>query len=192
MLSRCSIRLSTPPSDVARLKSLTAARTAIACVGPPASRIEHAAEAAAHLAGRDLVARMRRQAGIKHLVDGRMPLEVPGEGECGLRAARARAGTGVRMPLQEPARRTRPARRRPCGALTERTRCQKGSSRALTTAPTSASLWPFRYLVAECTTEIGAELPAASVEHRRRHCVLSTATARAGGHGRAGTRQRGR
>ena len=38
--SRCSIRLSTPPRDVARLNTRAAAATARACSSPPATRID--------------------------------------------------------------------------------------------------------------------------------------------------------
>ncbi len=40
MLRRCSMRLSTPPSEVARLNTRTAGSTARACPVPPASRID--------------------------------------------------------------------------------------------------------------------------------------------------------
>ncbi len=40
MLRRCSMRLSTPPSEVARLNTWTAGSTARACPVPPASRID--------------------------------------------------------------------------------------------------------------------------------------------------------
>ena len=50
MLARCSIRLSTPPSDVARFHSSTRAAVAIAARSPPLhAHRQHAAEAARHL-----------------------------------------------------------------------------------------------------------------------------------------------
>ena len=40
LLRRCSIRLSTPPSEVARLNTRTSRSTAWACPAPPATRMD--------------------------------------------------------------------------------------------------------------------------------------------------------
>ena len=64
--ARCSMRLSTPPSDVARFQSVTPAAVATALASPARdTNGQHVAEAAYHLPGGDLVPGMRLQAGIQ-------------------------------------------------------------------------------------------------------------------------------
>ncbi len=170
VLRRCSIRLSTPPSDVPRLNTLTAARTAIAAASPPASLIEqHPSEPAAHLARGDHVTGMRRQPWIEHGRQRRMSLEVAGDPQ--------RRGGGVadsheqraHAPLEEPGF-ERPehgaggAPPRP-DPLRERVAARRHDGAGQDVAV------PVEVLRRRMDDEVGAELDRAS-EHRRRDGVV--------------------
>ena len=153
MLARCSIRLSTPPSEVARFHSSTRAAVAIAAASPPrdADR-QHAAEPARHLARGHRMAGNARQAGIEHLGHARVPREMLGDRAAPSGSCAGRAGTAC-------ACRAAAATPRSCRAIAAA--AARAPSRALprrvvlrgcVSAPAITSEWPFRYLVAECMT----------------------------------------
>ena len=67
--ARCSIKLSTPPRLVARMKIFVFAATFIAASRPPLTSKRKHPTKHRHLSCRDLVARMRLQPGIIHAFD---------------------------------------------------------------------------------------------------------------------------
>src|SRR5271154_2150305 len=78
--ARCSMRLSTPPSEVARFQISTRAAVAIAASSPPVTRIDTIPpNPPGHLPCRDRVAGMARQTGIEHLPDMGMPSHCLGD-----------------------------------------------------------------------------------------------------------------
>ena len=167
----CSIRLSTPPRLSASWKIFVRAQIATASSSdsarnetmPPKSRICRAAI---------VVAGMRRQAGVEHLLDRRVPVEElrdrlrvlavlshPHRRASSARAARASSRTG-------------PARRRATSAGSSRRSATVGS--LVATKPPITSEWPPRYFVVEWTT---TSAPSASGCCRYGEAkVLSTTT----------------
>ena len=150
--ARCSIRLSTPPSEVARFHKET--RAAVAMRGLLAASDqdrEHAAEAALHLAGGQRVALMGRAGQGRGRARsacgaGGAP---PGAWRRHRRRGRAGAGCACRGVSSQASNGPRMA---PWSWRMVRMRAQSSSSAAVTRAPAITSLWPFRYLVAECMT----------------------------------------
>ena len=150
--ARCSIRLSTPPSEVARFHKLT--RAAVAIAGALAAGDldrQHGAEAALHLARGDVVAGMLRQARVEHAGDVRMRRQALGE-RLSARRLRRRAQMQRAHAAHQEIGLERPEDR--ALALADRRRCalQNASCRAVTSAPATTSEWPFRIFVAACMT----------------------------------------
>ena len=146
--ARCSIRLSTPPSEVARFQSYPGRGRDRRRLAARDAERQHAAEAALHLARRDRVARMLGQARVEHLRDVRVARERSARNSA-LAEARATRRYSVRMPRSSSQASNGP-RIAPASWRSAVRRCQKSSARAPTSAPATTSLWPFRYLVAEC------------------------------------------
>src|SRR5215831_11062438 len=148
VLWRCSMRLSTPPREVARLNTRTDASTALARSGPPATRIDSIPpnpppiwRAATAWPG------CEASPGYSTTVKAGCPSKCRAMARALSEARRTRRNT-VRIPRcssqasNGPG--TAPALRRH-----ERIRSQNGPGRAVSTAPARTSPWPFRYLVAE-------------------------------------------
>jgi len=152
MLARCSTRLSTPPRDVARANNCSLPATASAASRPPCTRIESMPPKPPDIwrFGHG-VAGVVAEAGIEHLRHIGMAEAVFGDG-LGAAAGLAHAQhQGAQAAQQEPALESRREWRR-WPSAGGRCACQNASSRAAMRAPASTSLWPLRYLVAECMT----------------------------------------
>ena len=186
IVAGCEISVSTPPR-------LSASAMQPDGVQQPPRRLErselerqHAAEAA-HLALRQLVLRMGRQArvvDVPHLrVRGQELAPAPGRSRC---AARMRSGS-VLVP-RSTSHESNGLRIAPSAFCTNLSHSMS-SSRDATTTPPTLSLWPFRYLVVLCVDEVGAELDRPLDVRAREGVVDDQAQRRAGGRGRPPARR---
>ena len=173
--ARCSIRLSTPPSEVARFHTRTRAAAAIAASSPPLTRmLSMPPKPPVHLPRRDRVAGMPGQSRIEHRARHRMRRQRLGD-----RLRRAAGALDARIERAHAAQQQvglEAAEDRAAAAARRNEARQNASSRAVVRQPAMTSLWPFRYLVAECMTR---SAPSASgrVSTGWRRCCRPQASA---------------
>ena len=145
----CSIRLSTPPRLSASFQIFVRPTSATASSSLADEERDHAAEVA-HLRRGELVARVRRQAGVEHLLDARLALEVArrprprsrSASPCGRRASSRPRRTSQQSngPGTAPSDFWRNARR------------SEIASSFVARKPPTTSECPPRYFVVECRT----------------------------------------
>ena len=152
-LARCSTRLSTPPSEVARFHSSTRAAVAIGRGlaarrrGSTACRRSRPASGAPRRRGPGAAGRP----GIEHRRDMLVCARSARRGAARCAAARDAQEERAHAAQQQPGL-ERAEDRAGCAREHLITRFQKSSSARVTSAPAITSEWPFRYLVAECIT----------------------------------------
>ena len=151
--ARCSIRLSTPPSEVARFQTLTFAAACTAAAWPPLSADrQHAAKSAGHLPHRDVVAGMVFEARIENVATA------PDDPTSRLRAARRvlHCSRTRRSSVLIPRISSQASNGPRVAPIWARAPAECGSTASLVpataSAPATTSECPLRYFVAECTT----------------------------------------
>ena len=140
------MRLSTPPRLSASFQILVRATAATASSSLPSEERDHAAEVP-HLAGGDLVARVRREARVEDPLDTRVALEVRGDDRGVLAVAVHPDCERLRAAEDEPG--VEGARTAPSDFWRNASRSASASSLVATKPPTTSE-WPPRYFVVEC------------------------------------------